>query len=173
MDFSERPRIPVPKRPIDYVLDILSIMAVIFSITYTAIHYTALPDTIPRHFNAAGEADGFSHKAVAWVLVGIQTALFAGLYALTKTPHLLSSTKPITEENAPYLYPQGMLVLRVTNLLCMVLFSYMVYASIQVAMGEKTKLDNAFFWTMVGLIIVLPLALSLYFHQKNKRSGRT
>lgn len=172
MDFSERPRIPVPKRSIDYILDVLSLLCVVFSITYTATHYSELPDMIPRHFNAAGEADGFSKKAIAWVLVGIQAALGLGLYALTKAPYLLSSTKPITEENAPYLYPQGLLVLRLTNMLCMVLFSYIVFSSIQVALGEKAKLDNLFFWVLVGLIIIAPLALSLFFHQQNKRLGR-
>ncbi len=71
-----RPKIKVPIEGLDIVLDLISVTLLILLITYAVISYSELPDTIPSHFNAKGEVDGYSEKSMIWSLPAISTVLF-------------------------------------------------------------------------------------------------
>lgn len=173
MDFSDRPRIKVPPTPLSVFFDVISLLLIVFTLVYLLMHYNQLPEEIPRHFNHSGEPDGMGKRSMIWVIFGIQVLLFAGLYGLTKVPHLLSTTEKITEANAPRLYAQGTLMLRVTNMLCVVLFGSIIYQTIQVATGEWRTINNLLTWTLIGLATFLPMLLALYFHRQNKSRSHT
>ena len=83
-----RPKIKVPLEGLDIVLDIISATILILLIAYAIISYTELPDSIPSHFNAKGEVDGYSEKITIWLLPAIGVVLFFGLYTINRYPHL-------------------------------------------------------------------------------------
>lgn len=173
MDFEERPRLKVPPTPLSISIDGISLIAIILTLAYLVMHYNQLPEEIPRHFDHSGKPDGMGKRTLVWVIFSIQVLLFAGLYGLTKVPHLLSATEKITEANAPRLYAQGTLMLRVTNMLCMLLFGSIIYQTIQVATGEWKAINNLFTWTLIGLTTVLPMLLALFYHWQNKSRRHT
>jgi uncharacterized membrane protein len=51
--------------------------------------YSLLPDRIPTHFNASGQADVFGSRETAWALPAISTFLFLALGYLARFPNLL------------------------------------------------------------------------------------
>ena len=70
-----RPKIKVPLEGVDIILDILSATVLILLTAYTVISYSELPETIPSHFNAYGEADAYSNKRMIWLLPALSLSL--------------------------------------------------------------------------------------------------
>jgi len=60
---QERPKIKIPLKSIDIVLELVGWCALMAIWIFTFINYSKLPDIIPMHYNMAGEADGFGRKA--------------------------------------------------------------------------------------------------------------
>jgi len=56
---------------------IVSITILIIHILYTFINYSTLPQIIPTHFNAAGEADAWGSKNSIWFLPCLNILIFA------------------------------------------------------------------------------------------------
>ena len=58
------------------------ILIVIVHVLFAAISFSGLPDKIPVHFNAAGQADRFSETGIgSWFLLWFMSAGMAGLIA--------------------------------------------------------------------------------------------
>jgi len=75
-------------KSIDYLIIGSAALLILLSWVYTGIEYSSLPDTIPTHFNAKGEADGYNGKSTLWIVCGIFTVLTIGIFYLAKTPRL-------------------------------------------------------------------------------------
>ena len=52
-------------RLIDYIFLGLAVLCFLGTLIFVLVKYPSLPDTIPSHFNARGEIDGWSGKASA------------------------------------------------------------------------------------------------------------
>ena len=55
----------IKPRIVDYVFLVLAVLCFLFTLIFVIVKYPSLPDTIPSHFNARGEIDGWSGKASA------------------------------------------------------------------------------------------------------------
>ena len=84
---SEQPKIKLKLTTTDKAFEVLGWLFILAIWVLTLTNYTNLPDTIPTHFNGAGQADGFGHKAMILILPVIATILYVGLTALNKFPH--------------------------------------------------------------------------------------
>lgn len=160
-----RPRIHVPYEQADLLVELLNITLLILIWGYTVVSYMDLPETIPVHFNAKGEADDFGHKATIWILPGIATLIFLLMVILNKFPHVHNYMVNITEENALKNYRLSTRVLRFVNLYCMVLFAILVYEILATSEGKETKILG------VGLLIfsvVAPIGIVIYAIAKQK-----
>jgi uncharacterized membrane protein len=58
-----------------------------------AILYAGLPESIPVHFNAAGQADKFDHKSSIWVHTSILFVIGLGVYLLVSNIHKIDPKK--------------------------------------------------------------------------------
>ena len=62
------------KKPItfsDRILELVALVMALCLLVLTGILYNKAPDTIPIHFNFAGDADGWGGKSFYWILAGI------------------------------------------------------------------------------------------------------
>lgn len=71
----KRPRIKVPLQQLDIVLELATISLLLLTCIYTIVQYNNLPETIPTHFNAVGEADSFGHKTNIFIIPAIGIGL--------------------------------------------------------------------------------------------------
>ncbi|WP_456440461.1 DUF1648 domain-containing protein [Psychroserpens sp.] len=165
---TNRPKIKVPLEGIDIVLDLISATLLILLIVFTVISYTELPDTIPSHFNAAGEVDGYSGKSMIWLLPAIGVVLFLGLYVINKFPHIHNYMVNITEENALKNYRFSTRIVRFTNLFIMVIFGLITYSIVESAKGNNSNLDSWILPFVIGTSIILPIAILIYQKKINK-----
>lgn len=72
-----------------------------------AIGYAWLPDSIPTHFNLAGQPDAWGSKGSVWMLVVVNIVIVGGLTLLSRYPKVFNYPAPVTEENAQTLYRAG------------------------------------------------------------------
>jgi len=164
---SNRPKIQVPFQTFDIILELISISFIILTWVYTIIQYGNLPETIPTHFNAQGIADGFSDRITIWLIPGIVTVLYSGLFILNKYPHWHNYMVNISEENALKNYRFSTRVLRIVNFLCVILFTYITYHIIQNAKGTALNLSSYFMPLVIGISAILPILLLIYMKKLN------
>ncbi len=165
---NNRPRIKVPLEGIDIVLELLSIACLLLMWAYLFIEYPKLPDTIASHFNAKGEADGYSNKVYLWFVPLISTAMYIGLFVLNKYPHAHNYMINITEENALKNYRFSTRIVRIVNTLTVIMFAYIIYYIVQSAKEQDIQFSSWFLPIVISFSVLLPIGILLYNRKINK-----
>ncbi len=137
---TERPKTtPIPTST-DKLVEALGWLILLVLWGWTINHYSALPETIPTHFNAAGEADGFGSKASIIGLPVIASLLFIGLTVLNRYPQSFNYPTTITKDNALRQYTLATRMLRYLKLVLVLVFGGIEVMTIQNATGKGAGL---------------------------------
>ena len=141
---KRRPKTRPPKKFWDKILESIAIMGLLIGIYLAIQAWSNLPTTIPIHFDAAGNADGFGPKGMIWLLPAIGVVMVPAMLFLRRFPWLSNVPFEITEENAAYQY--GLIVRLLSLLACFVslLFLLLVYDTISIAFGGGSLLGWLF-----------------------------
>lgn len=115
-----------------------------------AMYYGSLPDTIPHHFNGAGEADGFGSKSYIWALPGIGLAMYVFLTYIGRSPHRFNYMVKITEQNAVTQYRLALRLTRLVKFGVMALFVYITWAIVKGAESGKAALNPWLLFIILG-----------------------
>jgi hypothetical protein len=156
-----RPKIRPQKSVWDRVLEVIAIAALAYGVVLVLQAWSTLPTTIPTHFDAAGNADGFGRKGMIWLLPAISVVMVPAILFLRRFPWLSNVPIEITVENAAYQYA---LIVRLLSLLaCTVslLFTVLVYDTISIAGGGNSLLG---WWFMPIFIIGVIAPILWYFY---------
>lgn len=172
---SKRPKIEVPKRPLDKSLDLLGFGAILFMLLSGVLNYGDLPDSIPTKFGFDGEPTQWSPKPMLWLLPIIGIMTWSGMYLLNKAPHIFNYLNPITPENALHQYTTATRFLRYLNTGIAVMFSFLFHSMIQAGLGESNGLSVWFLPViMVGIfgsIIYYLFSASRKVEEKTSKEG--
>ena len=164
----KRPRLKVPFESIDVFVELISISIVLFMWLYVIYNYADLPDTIPTHFNGKGEPDDFGTKLTVWIVPGLATLMYIGIFILNRYPHLHNYMVNITEDNAMKNYRFSTRILRGVNFLCVLLMTFITYRIIESAKGVNFTFGSWFLPVVIGVSIILPIGLLIYMKRMNK-----
>jgi uncharacterized membrane protein len=132
----------------------------------TLFNYHSLPETIPIHYNGAGEVDRFGNKWNLLTLPVVSSILFIGMTILNRYPHVFNYPASITQENALQHYTNATRLIRLLKLSIVIIFSLIVNQTIQHAHGNSDGLGVWFLPLTFGLIFI-PL---VYFIVKSKQT---
>ncbi len=165
---TERPKITLIPTNADKLVELLGWLILLALCTLTINHYSALPDTIPTHFNAAGEADGFGSKVSIIALPVIASVLFIGLTLLNRYPHSFNYPTAITQDNALRQYTLATRMLRYLKLVLLLVFGGIEFMTIQNATGKAAGL-GVWFLPLTLVLVFLPL---IYFVVKSVQSNK-
>lgn len=127
---NNHPKVDFPTSNKVKFINILSVLSILGTLIYVIVTYPTLPDTIPTHFNAAGEADGWGGKGSIFILPFVAIVMFIPLYFTSKFPHTFNLPVTITEENAPRIYPVAQFYMCLFNLETVLLFCFLVFTSV-------------------------------------------
>lgn len=152
---NNRPRIKVQLDPNDIFLELLGIIAILTLIMIPILYYAELPDSIPRHYGAQGEPNGFGSKSILLALPIFSVVLYLGLATLNWFPHIFNYPTKVTEENAGKMYKSGTKMIRNLNVIIAVMFAYISYSTVQTALGSQNGLGGWFLPVSIGLIVVV------------------
>jgi len=122
-------------------------------IFFIAWYWSSLPEEIPTHFSISGAPDGWGGKSTLLVLPAIGLVIYIGLTILSRYPHVYNYLWHITPQNAKMQYENSrqMIILLKTEIVW--LFAYIVWQTIQTALGKAKGLGAEF----------LPIFLILIF----------
>ncbi len=165
---TERPKIKLIPTNADMLVELLGWIVLLTIWGWTFTYYSSLPDTIPTHFNAAGEADGFGTKVSLIALPVIATLLFIGLTVLNRYPHIFNYPTSITQDNALRQYTLGTRILRYLKLVLVLVFGGIEFMTIQNATGKGAGL-GAWFLPLTLVLVFLPL---IYFVVKSVQANK-
>ena len=115
---ADRPKIKLNLSKSDKVIEITSWALLIGIWVLAILNFSDLPETIPTHYNGAGEADGFGEKTNIFVLPVIGTILFIGMTILNNYPHIFNYPSTITNENAYNQYSNATRMIRILKERC-------------------------------------------------------
>nr|WKN34112.1 DUF1648 domain-containing protein [Tunicatimonas sp. TK19036] len=169
----EQPKIHIKLTATDTFIEILGWVAILGIWLLTLLNYAALPETIPVHYNGAGEADGFGSKGHILMLPLISMLLFIGLTILNRFPHILNYPTSIRQENALWQYTNATRMFRFLKLVITLLFGLIVFKTQQNAHDHTEGLGAWFLPLTFGLIFVpiIYYLTKMNTSKKNKNTG--
>ncbi len=156
---SKQPKIDLPTDPTNTWFRIATLATVVGMFAFAAISFPDLPERIPIHFNAKGEADGFGSKNTIWFLPVLTAVMAAILNFVSTIPHIYNYPSKITEENAPRQYAIASRMMVSLNFFIAVIFAYILWGTIQKATDQGSGLGS---WFLITTLVVLGMLL-LYF----------
>ena len=155
-------------------LELIPILLLVFTIYITFINYSALPERIPIDFNSQGIAEDWANKNMMFLYPGLGVfiyLLFTTLniwFAVTKNPKSLinmpkkwkDSLSDSQTEELRVILNRYLFILKVV---IQVLMLYLLYASIEVALGYQIPSEylNAN-WKKLVDNKLLPITLSVW-----------
>ncbi|MDR2928361.1 MAG: DUF1648 domain-containing protein [Cytophagaceae bacterium] len=147
-------RVTFPLSIYDRVLEFAGLAIVFANWILIAVTYSKLPETVPVHFDAAGEANGFGTKNIILMLPAIATGIFLLMTALIRFPHIMNYPVRITDENA---FVQYRLMTRMSRCIAFTIalfFGYIELQSIRVALGRVERFGAIGSIIMTALIFI-------------------
>jgi len=148
-----RPRIKLKLANSDIIVEILCFTLIITLWVLTILNYKDLPEIIPIHYNAKGEADGFGEKSTIFTLPLVATILFIALTILNKYPHIFNYATTITNENALKQYTIATKMIRFLKLVICIIFCSIAFMAIRNADSDE-GLGNWFLPSTIALIFI-------------------
>lgn len=119
------------------------------------VRYPSLPDTIPTHFNAAGQADAWGSRSSVFILIAIFVVIVAGITWLSHHPSIFNYPGVITEHNAQELYRAGEQMLVWVAAACAAIFTGIAF-SLLFEMNAAILVVPA----IIGLVIAAPVSIA-------------
>ena len=155
-----RPKIRPPRNFLDRAFEAIAVIAMIAGIVLVVQAWGTLPQTIPTHFDATGNADGWGPKYMILLLPSISVVMIPLMLFLRRFPWLTNTLVQITEENAEHQYALIVRLLSVLACVISLLFLALVYDTIAIAGGGTSLLGS---WFMPAFIIPIVGSLLWYF----------
>jgi len=163
---SNRPKITVPYQSIDIIIELINITLLIGIWLIVIINYDQLSETIPTHFNAAGEADDFGNKTIVWSLPIIATFTFGLVFIINRFPHVHNFNINITKDNALKNYRLSTQIARFANLYSLILIGVITLHMVQMGINKPLNLLNSYFLAFSILTPLLGIAFAFYYQKK-------
>ncbi len=165
--YKERPRIKIELTKTDRVLNTVTLLALVALAVYPALHFSALPSTIPIHLNISGEIDNYGSKHLIWFLPILGMFIYFGISALLKRPHIYNYGVKVTDNNALSLYRAGVRLMRIVRLWVVLIILLVVIEFVSLAKGN----DSSAKW-LLPVILISALGLVIYSVSQSFRKNQ-
>jgi uncharacterized membrane protein len=157
---AERPKINVSLSTADRVEEAVCIVLLVSLWIGVVVVFPDLPKRIPRHFNAAGTADGFGDKSNIFVLPLVATFEYFLLTILQKYPHIYNYLNEVTLENAEKMYTSATKLMRHIKLVVLIILSAVVVLIYRSVITNSFGIGTWFLPASIGLLLI-PLVIYL------------
>ncbi len=140
------------KRPVDYAVEAVAILAIVATTSIIARSWGELPDLIPRHFDFAGNPDAWGRKSTLLFLPAVSMGLYIMLTVVSRAPHRFNYPWEITEQNAERQYRIALSMIQMLKAEVMMLFCYITWATIRSANLANMGLGSLFLPLVLGIV---------------------
>ena len=150
-------------------LEVLTFTLLALHLLYLWLSYTSLPDTVPTHFDAAGQADDFGPRSSIWSLWFVSLGLYSMFTALNFVPlrsPLWNLPEHVKEDVSGRSRPLVNELIAWLKLLTVGIFFFLSWLTVRTAQGAEMA------WGIPVLLIsgfLLPLLFLAVYVQKMGR----
>lgn len=141
---KRRPKIRPTRVGLDRFCESVAIFALIAGIVLIFQVWSGLPQTIPTHFDASGNPDGWGDKGMIWLLPAIGIVMIPLMLFLRRVPWLSNTPIKITEQNAEYQYGLIVRLLSILASIVSLLFFVLIWDTVAIAKGGNSLLGSLF-----------------------------
>ena len=127
-------------------------LGVLFAVGVVAVHYGALPQRIPVHFDARGVANGWGDKSSLWMVAGVACALYAGMTLLGLLPASMINV-PVSPERRAAAVPMAMEMVGWLKAEMVWIFAALCAAMVRVGLGRDDGLSIWFLPVVLGVVL--------------------
>ena len=162
----DRKKKPIPLS--DRLLELVAAAMAVCLLVLTGVLYSKAPDTVPSHFNFAGEIDGWSGKEVYWIMAAVFVVMMVICASAAYNRKLVNL--PIRLKPTVF-YRQIGLISRMCRL--MTLVSGVLWLTVLLAMSADTvglPLEVAI--SFVPMAVILMLGVIMFYTLKIWWIGR-
>lgn len=156
------PVLKLPRTALDNCLEVLSILGLLAMVYLLARYWPGLPQRIPIHFGVSGQPDGWGDKSGLFSSIVIGMAVYLGMTALYKYPHLYNYLFEITEDNAGIQYRLARSMVSWLKTTMILIFAYIEWEIIQNAVGGQLHGPGSRFLIIVLIFTVVPMIIYAY-----------
>jgi uncharacterized membrane protein len=157
---TRQPKLKVPRSQTESILEFISGGVLLFLIILLFQNWERIPDSIPTHFGASGKPNSWGNKYTLLLLPSVLIIIYSGLTILSRYPYVYNYPWRITEENAERQYLLARTFLCWLKLEIILLFTFIEWTTIQVALGDNEGLGLMFI--PISLIVVFG-TIGIYF----------
>ncbi len=168
MEKSTLPHFKVEPNYFDKQLEIIALVGLVILWAVTIIYFGKLPESIPIHFNATGQPDGFAGKIFIWLLPILGIMVYAGMTLASRNTKYINYPGKITAENQERVYTNIIRMARVLKVAVVAGFIWIQWGMIKTALGMATGL-GPYFLPIFLLIIIGPI--TFYFLKAAEKIG--
>jgi len=162
-----RPLLKLAMGPADLILEILAIVSLLCFIGFMAYHYATLPETVPTHFDASGKPDDYGSKTTLLILPVIALVIYSILSLIGRIPEKLNYPVKITPANSRRQYTLGIRLIRYLKLAIVLMFFFISYKTVMIALGNSSGLGIWFLPVLIG-IILMPIIIYFILALRNR-----
>ncbi|PKL77567.1 MAG: hypothetical protein CVV27_05075 [Candidatus Melainabacteria bacterium HGW-Melainabacteria-1] len=157
-ELSDRPILKLPLSRLEIGCEVFGLAGLLLALGLFLVYWPILPESIPTHFNLAGEADDWGPKGVFAIFPAMALILFAVITAINRFPWIFNYFWEIHEGNAERQYRLARALLSWLKACSMWLFVALAWMTARTALGaQDNSLPNTLLMLM-GAAMLLSLA---------------
>jgi len=153
------PRIKIPITPLEFLLELVSILGLVIAALILIKLWPDLPASIPKHFGPTGEVDAWGDRSSLYFVLGTNLFLYVMLTIVRRFPHTFNYPVRITADNAQRQYQLAIWYMALLKAQVVWLFVYLEWQIIQVALERSSGLGT---WFLVVVLVGLLLPILIY-----------
>jgi uncharacterized membrane protein len=134
----------LPQTLPEWLLELGAAAALLAQFVIVLAAWPEMPDQVPQHFDATGQADAMGSKATLLLLPGVNFVVFAMMTVISRFPHISSVPVEITPSNARRVYRLVRFQTIWLKAVVALVLAYMSWRTIEQARGSVQGLGVGF-----------------------------
>jgi len=163
---EQRPILELNRSGLERTFEVIAACALLLQIFLLLANWGDFPDNIPTHFGPSGAPDSWGSKYVFFILPGVSAAIYI-LLTLSYFPHRYNYIVAITVKNAELQYSIAQAFLTILKSEIVLIFTYIVWVTIQIVHGEAEGL-GVFFLPTLLILVFGSIAVYMVLSIRNK-----
>ncbi|PIC67508.1 hypothetical protein CSV78_06250 [Sporosarcina sp. P16a] len=148
---TKKPKLDIEKPAVAKAFDVLVIALFAAALVYLVLQWNQLPDRIPAHFGANGEVDRYGSRMELLLLPVIGIVMWVGMWKLEKYPHTYNYLN-LRPDNVEIQYRYGVLFMNVMKNISTLLFVFLIWQSVDIALARIGSLNMPLLITILALL---------------------
>ena len=155
MNNPKLPRIDIPKTRSEWMMDIVGYVALIIMAAILIMNWRDMPNEVPAHFDGSGNVDRWGSKMELLILPGIAIAMHFFLMVFEKFPQSHNYPERLNESNREAFYQNSRQTLNYMRNIINILFAYIVYRTVAIALGDDAVIGWPFFAILIVMFVII------------------